>query len=110
MPVLEVAFHIFSKNIAFEINSVAPVTVTDVGVFVSDGNYRDFSDEIFPVRDGEADAVNRNRSLRDDVFCNFGRYIDGVAPAVAFGFKRRNCARPVDMALHEMAAKFLARG
>src|SRR6266699_2798797 len=64
---LHVALDVFSQDVAFEVNRVAGLSVADVGVVIGIRNDGHFRDAMMPLSDGEADAVNRDRSLQNDV-------------------------------------------
>ncbi len=70
---IEIAFHVFSKNICFEVDSIARFAVAKIGVLVGVGNYGNFRDVrmFIPARDGEADAIDGNRALGDNVARKF---------------------------------------
>ena len=86
------------------------MTVAKVGVFVAEGNNRNFGNVVFPMRDGKAYAVDGDRALWDDIFCDFGRYIHGIAPAVAFRLERRDRARAIHVAENKVSAELFAGG
>ena len=62
----QIAFDVFSQDIAFEIYGFADFFVADVGVFVGEGDHCDFGEASVPAGDGEADAVDGDGALRDD--------------------------------------------
>src|SRR5215472_10333210 len=106
---LQVALDVFSQDVALEVHRVAGLSVADVGVVIGVRNDGHFRDAIVPPRDGEADAVNRDRSLRNDVACQLIGDFDAVPPVFAFSREMRNAADRVHVSQNKVAAQFLAR-
>src|SRR5229473_2500659 len=87
---LQIALHIFSENIAFEVDGV-------------------FSDVISPPRDGQADTVNGDRPFWHDVASELRRDFHAEPPVFALGRKMRHAASGVHMSENEVSAEFLTR-
>src|ERR1700751_5732766 len=97
----EIAFDVFPQDIAFEIYGVADFFVADVSVFVGEGNYGDFGEAGVPASDGQADAVDGDGALRDDVAGELFGDFDAVPPIIAFGCEARYAADGVHVAEYE---------
>src|SRR5256884_6266103 len=94
---LHVALDVFSQDVAFEVNRVAGLSVADVGVVIGIRNDGHFRDAMMPLSDGEADAVNRDRSLQNDVARQLIGHFDAVPPVLAFSSQMRHVADGVYM-------------
>lgn len=108
-------FHIFSKDIALEIDGFAGFSIAQVGVFISVRNHGNFdcSGAQIPGRDGKTDAVNGDGAFGDNIAGEFLRDLDAEPPIVAvraLGIEAGDAACAVNVALHEVAAEFLAGG
>src|SRR5260221_9660660 len=106
---LQIALHVFPNHIAFEVHRVAGLAVADVGVLVGVGNHRDFGDIVLPAGHGEADAVNGDGALENDVASEIGGHLHSEPPVFAFGSEMRYAADGVHVAKDEVPAEFLAR-
>ena len=103
-------FYIFPQDIALEIYGVAGLSLAQIGVRVGVGNDGDLREAIFPARHGQADAVDGNGALRNDVAREIFRNFDGQAPAIALAPQLRDPSGGVHMALYEVAAKVFFGG
>src|SRR6266566_3266710 len=106
---LQVALDVFSQDVAFEVNRVAGLSVADVGVVIGIRNDGRFRDAMVPPRDGEADAVNGDGSLRNDVARQLIGHSDAVPPVFGFASQMRHVADGIYVSQNKVAAKFLAR-
>ena len=61
------ALNVFSENIAFEVYGVAGFAIAQISVRVGVRNDGDLHDAIVPVRDSQADAIDGDGALRNDV-------------------------------------------
>lgn len=106
----EVALDIFAEDVGFKVDGVAGSTVSDVGLLVGVRDDGDFGDLIVPTGDGEADAVNGDGSLADDIGGEFGGDLDAEIPGIAIFGQVSYTAGGVDVAEDEVAAEFFACG
>ena len=65
---------------------------------------------VVPTRDGEADAINADRTFQNDVAREVFRDAHTVPPVFAFRGEMRYLANRVHVTENKVAAKFLARG
>src|SRR5947207_15654738 len=82
--------------------------MADIGVLVGVGNHRDFRNAILPAGDGQADAVDGDGPLGNDVAREILRDFHAVEPAVAFGLEVRDSPSAIDVPENKMAAEFFS--
>src|SRR5208337_238434 len=106
----EIALHVLPQNIALEIDGIAEFEVAHISVLIGEGDDGDFGDAIVPARHGEADAVDGDGALGNDVARERFWHFHAVPPVLAFGFQASDAANRVHVAQNKVAAKLLASG
>src|ERR1700755_2459325 len=71
------------------------------------GNYVDAEAVALDLVYRERNTVHRNRPLRSDKACEFGRRLEHEAHAAALRSHRDDPAHAVDMAIDQMTAQFV---
>ncbi len=79
-------------------------------MFIGVGDDGQFRDVVVPARDGEADAIDRDRAFRHDIARKFFRDLYTVPPVFSFPCEMSHAADGVHMAQNKMAAEFLVGG
>src|SRR5260370_5066703 len=106
---LQIGLDVFSNHSGCEVHRVAGFAFANIGVFVGVGNHGDFGDVVLPAGHGEADAVNGDGALENDVASEIGGHLHSEPPVFAFGSEMRYAADGVHVAKDEVPAEFLAR-
>src|SRR5262249_18526174 len=107
--VLQQPFDVFGKDVNFKINMVSRLIITDNRVLPgmrNDGDLERLS--VDHCGYGQADPVDRDRSLHCYVFSKLAREFDPDAISFALGFYGQALAGAVDVALHHVPAEPLA--
>ncbi len=102
-------FDVFAEEIGFEVDLGAGGPLAQGGDLVGVRDDPDPESARDEVGDGEADAVQGDRSFEDDIAHDVGRGGDIQEPILAGPFPAEDCAQSVDVAGHEVAAQ-LGRG
>ena len=101
----EQAFDIFREDVALEVHRIAGNHTARIRVLMRERNDGDIGDAVVPARDGQADAVDRDRAFFGNVAAQFVRHAHGEPPILAFAGEARHAPDAVHMALHEMSAQ-----
>src|SRR5262245_53423781 len=112
----QVALDVFAENVDFEVDGVAGGAVADIGVLIGVGDDGDVGDGVFPAGDGEANAVDGNGALRDDIPSECSGDVNAEEPALiaggvrAFRSEAGDSADRIHVTEDEVAAEFFAGG
>jgi hypothetical protein len=105
----EKLFDVFTEEVGFKIHGIADLAFAKRGDFISVRDDPDAETVFLHGSDGEADAIERDRTFVDHVAHDFGRCGDIEDVIALDAFPPGDLADAIDVAGDKMAAEFAAR-